>query len=436
MSIISKQLYTRKIRARYFTIFAILILSCIFLYSDPFFLITTKKTEFIDNSLLSTANVDIGLTLVDLLSSENYNTVEWLSGTSLNSFLDSKLICSHILKRANRNIQLNFDIAAPDVSILGIGGTILLTNRLLQKVEYRQLLYKTLENLILDNSYEILHLTGELEELERLEYEGSQFFNKLRELKTVSMSITNLESKSISSLSIRSLLSDANDAGIKVSGVVSSRSPLYQVHQKMHIIETPQGIKIGYLAYCALRTCPSSIQSSSEYRPAIFSKESVFEIQQLKANGAKIIVVSISWSNDKYSTLPAQYAKVITHQLAISGVSIVVGYHPRIRQGHGYYKSTFVIYSAGFIFSADDSLNDTQVFRQMSLVGFDGEMEKDVFNLYQVRVSLKGDFTVRYRTVDKRTGTDRYVNDKTMKWIPACSDGDIYCVECIDLQFI
>ena len=89
-------------------------------------------------------------------------------------------------------------------------------------------------------------------------------------------------------------------------------------------------------------------------------------IQEVKDQGAQVIVVSFHWGTEK-SNVPDDIQKTLAHLAVDQGADLVVGHHPHVLQGIEKYQGKNIVYSLGnFCFGGNKnpSDKDTMIFQQ------------------------------------------------------------------------
>ncbi|MCP4650955.1 MAG: CapA family protein [PVC group bacterium] len=117
---------------------------------------------------------------------------------------------------------------------------------------------------------------------------------------------------------------------------------------------TINGIKTVLLGY--------TIQSTEESNDLLYAKEKKKglapfdmdiireDINQAKANGANIVIVSLHWGQEKYH-YPFPEQREQAYEIIDTGADIIAGHHSHLIQGIERYKKGVIVYSLGnFIF--------------------------------------------------------------------------------------
>lgn len=112
-------------------------------------------------------------------------------------------------------------------------------------------------------------------------------------------------------------------------------------------------------------------------------------IQDLKAEGARVIIASFHWGEEK-AEYPNDVQVELAHAAIDAGADLVLGHHPHVLQGIEQYKGKNIVYSLGnFCFGGNmyPSDMDTMIFQQtFTLKG--GKLQEDnVTNIIPCSVS-------------------------------------------------
>lgn len=112
-------------------------------------------------------------------------------------------------------------------------------------------------------------------------------------------------------------------------------------------------------------------------------------IQDLKAEGAQVIIASFHWGEEK-AEYPNDVQVELAHAAIDAGADLVLGHHPHVLQGIEQYKGKNIVYSLGnFCFGGNmyPSDMDTMIFQQtFTLKG--GKLQEDnVTNIIPCSVS-------------------------------------------------
>jgi poly-gamma-glutamate capsule biosynthesis protein CapA/YwtB (metallophosphatase superfamily) len=115
------------------------------------------------------------------------------------------------------------------------------------------------------------------------------------------------------------------------------------------------GIKIGMLGYTGWSN-DISIKNNIKK-----------DIQYLKDNGAKLVIVSFHWGEEN-AHMPNAIQKDLARFTIDSGADLVLGHHPHVIDGIEEYKGKYIVYSLGnFCFGGNlnPSDKDTFIFQQI-----------------------------------------------------------------------
>ncbi len=133
-------------------------------------------------------------------------------------------------------------------------------------------------------------------------------------------------------------------------------------YDNMGIYET-KGIKVGLLGYSVLN------------RSAQVKKTVTENIQWLKDNGAKLIIVSFHWG-EELTNYPDGYQIDLAHYTVDQGANLIIGHHPHVIAGVEHYNSSYIVYSLGnFCFGGNRNPKDKDTFIfQQTFAFLDGEL--------------------------------------------------------------
>ena len=320
----------------------------------------------------------------------------------------NRYTCRNILRRAERNLTIDF-------ITLGIGGLVFLVDKLHSAYDYQIELKQNLTQLKdLFSSVDLVHTIASIEGAGSLEsnvvhsYLNKNLFELLRAngIQSVSLSAPEIMSQSLQPL-IPGVISEAESAGIQLTGIVPVESVVpgtKEQAQPLKMINTQQGIKVGILAYCTLQKCESNANERA-HQPAVFSKIVPYDIQMIRAKGARLVVVSMNWGEPGDSSA-SQHSEVVSQQLAMSGADVVVGQHAWGKLGHAMYGNTLVILSGGTMLGRG----------------------RGEFLFYRIRYGRMGDMKSEYKIVDRREHSAKG------EWIEVCNGEDTFCTDCVDMN--
>ncbi len=123
-----------------------------------------------------------------------------------------------------------------------------------------------------------------------------------------------------------------------------------------------KGVKVGLVGLYALNgTAEGNLPKAME---------------QVKADGAEVIVVQIHWGIEGENYPTAEQVS-LAHSAIDSGADLVIGHHPHVLQGVERYKGKMIAYSLGnFCFGGNQNPRDkdTMIFRQTFAIK-DGEVD-------------------------------------------------------------
>lgn len=112
-------------------------------------------------------------------------------------------------------------------------------------------------------------------------------------------------------------------------------------------------------------------------------------LNQVKAEGAQLIIVSFHWGSEK-ENYPDDVQKKLAHVAIDEGAHLVLGHHPHVLQGIEEYKGRNIVYSLGnFCFGGNKnpSDKDTMIFQQTFTVQGGSVWEDNVKNIIPCSVS-------------------------------------------------
>ena len=329
----------------------------------------------------------------------------------------NKYTCRNILKRTERNLTV-------DYITIGIGGLVFLVDRRYSAHDYQLELTHNLTRLKnLLTEVDLVHIISSIEGAGNLENNftkdllNENLFYLLRAhgIQSVSLSDPELMSKSLQPF-IPGMISQAESSGVQVTGIVPADSVVHGTReqaQPLKMLNTKQGIKVGILAYCTLPECESK-ETEQTHQPALFTRIVPYDIQMIRAKGARLVVVSVNWGQPGESSA-SQYSEVVSQQLAMSGADIVLGQNAWGKLSHALYGRTLIIFSGGTMLGGD--------WRYVHLEG-----RGDEFLFYRIRFGRMGEMRSEYKIVDRR------VHNSLSEWIEVCSGEDTFCTDCVDLN--
>lgn len=118
--------------------------------------------------------------------------------------------------------------------------------------------------------------------------------------------------------------------------------------RRLQVVEA-NGLRVGFLAYNEIG--PSWF-AATETRPgsAFMDLEAIRADVAAARREADVVVASCHWGIE-YTPYPTAYQREVAQALAEAGADLVLGHHPHVVQGLGYYPETLVAFSLGnFIF--------------------------------------------------------------------------------------
>lgn len=118
--------------------------------------------------------------------------------------------------------------------------------------------------------------------------------------------------------------------------------------RRLQVVEA-NGLRVGFLAYNEIG--PSWF-AATESRPGC----ALMDVEAMRADVAAarrqvdVVVVSCHWGVE-YTPYPTAYQREVAQALAEAGAHLVLGHHPHVVQGLGYYPQALVAFSLGnFVF--------------------------------------------------------------------------------------
>ena len=313
--------------------------------------------------------------------------------------------CGTLLSRGVRNITV-------DYITLGIGALVNLIDKSSYTQEFTHNL-TLLKDIFTGN--DLVHVMASvagadgMEEGEVRSFLNTEHFQLLRGsgITSVSLSAPELLHASLQPL-IPGIVQAFESADIQLTGIIPVESVVpgtREQAQPLKILTTNSGIKVGILAYCTLKECESTGDHFT-HQPVVFSKIVPYDIQMMRAKGARLVVVSMNWGELTH-TSATQHSQVLSRQLVMAGADVVVGQHPLGRLGHAVYANTLIIFASGTMLGSDVTKYD--------------------FLFYRIRYGRLGGMLSEYRVIDRRS------YGRESEWVEVCSDRDMYCIECLDL---
>lgn len=144
-----------------------------------------------------------------------------------------------------------------------------------------------------------------------------------------------------------------DEAGILVVGAGETVT----LAHRLQIIES-NGVRVGFLAYNEIP--PRWFAAKGDSPGSAFADLDALREAVSQARGrADVVIVSYHWGTE-YTPYPTSSQRAIARALSEAGADLVIGHHPHVVQGVGYYPSTFVAFSLGnFVFDQEFS-DETQ----------------------------------------------------------------------------
>lgn len=165
-------------------------------------------------------------------------------------------------------------------------------------------------------------------------------------------------------------------------------------------IEEVNGLKIGFLGYRGFYIDNNILNGISN------------DIQELKNNGANIIVVFFHYGEERQYYNNKDQERISKHAID-SGADIVIGGHPHVIQGVEIYNGRTICYSMGnFSFGANKnpSDKDTFIYQQTFRLNDDGTVNYDNHKIIPCRISSKTDWNDYKPTLLDGTDSERVFN--------------------------
>lgn len=135
-------------------------------------------------------------------------------------------------------------------------------------------------------------------------------------------------------------------------------------------------------------------------------------IQNLKSEGADIIVVNFHWGIER-EYYPNDVQKQLAHAAIDEGADLVIGEHPHVLQGIETYKGKKIVYSLGnlcFGGNKNPSDKDTMIFQQTFTI-LDGEIQSyDDFDIIPCSLSSVSNVNNYQPTVLEGSEAERVLN--------------------------
>lgn len=117
-------------------------------------------------------------------------------------------------------------------------------------------------------------------------------------------------------------------------------------------------------------------------------------IQDLKDEGAQVIIASFHWGEEK-AEYPNDVQVKLAHAAIDAGADLVLGHHPHVLQGIEQYKGKNIVYSLGnFCFGGNmyPSDMDTMIFQQTFTLKGGKQQEDNVTNIIPCSISSVEDY--------------------------------------------
>lgn len=166
------------------------------------------------------------------------------------------------------------------------------------------------------------------------------------------------------------------------------------------VLTTVNGIKIGLVGINALND-----EGASSAVPVI---------EQVKAQGAEIVILSIHWGIEK-NDMPGSEQITLAHKAVDAGADIVIGNHPHVIQGVEKYNGRYIMYSLGnFCFGGNTNPSDKDTMLVRATLTLDGEGKvTDDDNIEFIPCKISGsDYTNNYQPIVAEGGEKTRIEEK------------------------
>ncbi|MFC4388142.1 CapA family protein [Gracilibacillus marinus] len=129
--------------------------------------------------------------------------------------------------------------------------------------------------------------------------------------------------------------------------------------EKVRVIETAEGIKVGFLSY-TYGTNGIPVPSGKDYLVNLIDKEQIEEDVKVARESADVIILSYHFGNE-YERLPNDNQQELAQFASDLGVEVVIGHHPHVVQPVEWLEGkngqkTLVAYSLGNFLSGQEQL--------------------------------------------------------------------------------
>ncbi|CAB3991400.1 Hypothetical predicted protein, partial [Paramuricea clavata] len=222
------------------------------------------------------------------------------------------------------------------------------------------------------------------------------------------------------------------------------------------LIQTKEGIKVGFLGYCYIQSC-FSVRKKYKAGPAIYSDHiAKRDVLQLKVTRLQTnIIVYMHWGAE-YKLHPNRRQLSIAKYLHSLGVSAVIGAHPHVLQPHSRSTNHLTAYSVGnFLFPrindclTQTSASESEIFsssiyvprcliicpQDKLLLDYKNISWNDPTKLSRIlrlQITRNGVIGAKYLPVtikfDHKTKTLQPTLSNDTQWIDVCSTRDEECL--------
>ncbi len=168
---------------------------------------------------------------------------------------------------------------------------------------------------------------------------------------------------------------DYGETGLSDTKKILDNSGIDWVENNKTTVKEINGIKVGLIGL-------SDLNGSASY---MLPKT----IEQVKNDGAQVIVVQLHWGVEKEIN-PTERQREIAHTAVDLGADLVIGHHPHVLQGIEKYKGKMIAYSLGnFCFGGNQNPDDkdTMIFQQTFFVEDGTVLPSDIWQIYPCCIS-------------------------------------------------
>ncbi|MCR4904266.1 MAG: CapA family protein [Butyrivibrio sp.] len=124
------------------------------------------------------------------------------------------------------------------------------------------------------------------------------------------------------------------------------------------LVMTINNVKVGLISIQAAYRSSDEDKDKEYYDTEELLRLTDTCIEDVKAKGAKLIIMNYHWGIERTSKITTQQ-KTLGHYAVDKGCNLVIGHHPHILQPVEVYKDTYIIYSLGnFCFGGNTNPKD------------------------------------------------------------------------------